>query len=151
MNNSRRKAVKAIIKTISSIQEVMNSFINAEDSERGAGLLQKLPEELAKCQEICSNQIPALEAVVNEEQEAYDNLPENFQDSDRGVNIEYSISSLDSAMFVIQLADRYLNEAIEKLSSAAPSEDPVSLIDSLNLESVWGSLDDAADFLTEVL
>lgn len=49
-----------------------------------------------------------IEEVMNEEQEAYDNLPESIQYSERGENMEGYISSLDDAM-------NYLSDAISSL------------------------------------
>lgn len=49
-----------------------------------------------------------IEEVMNEEQEAYDNLPESIQDSERGENMEEYISSLDDAM-------NYVSDAILSL------------------------------------
>lgn len=49
-----------------------------------------------------------IEEVMNEEQEAYDNLPEPIQYSERGENMEGYISSLDDAM-------NYVSDAISSL------------------------------------
>lgn len=39
-----------------------------------------------------------IEAAYEEEQNAFDNLPENFQNSDRGQQMELNIDSLLAAM-----------------------------------------------------
>lgn len=49
-----------------------------------------------------------IEEVMNEEQEAYDNLPESIQYSERGENMEEYIFSLDDAM-------NYISDAISSL------------------------------------
>ena len=49
-----------------------------------------------------------IEEVMNEEQEAFDNLPEPIQCSDRGEQMEGYISSLDYAM-------NYVSDAISSL------------------------------------
>ena len=38
-----------------------------------------------------------IEQICDEEQEAYDNLPEGLQDSERGVSMESAIEELDDA------------------------------------------------------
>ncbi len=38
-----------------------------------------------------------IEQIRDEEQEAYDNLPEGLQDSERGVSMEAAIEELDDA------------------------------------------------------
>lgn len=49
-----------------------------------------------------------IEEVMNEEQEAFDNLPESIQYSEMGENMEEYISSLDYAM-------NYVSDAISSL------------------------------------
>lgn len=52
-----------------------------------------------------------VEAVMEEEQEAYDNLPENLQESERGEAMSDAISNLESAASSIDEAMDYLEEA----------------------------------------
>lgn len=42
--------------------------------------------------------ISALDEIRNDEQDAYDNLPENFQESEKGEAMLENIDSLDIAM-----------------------------------------------------
>lgn len=49
-----------------------------------------------------------IEEVMNEEQEAYGNLPESIQCSEKGENMEEYIASLDDAM-------NYVSDAISSL------------------------------------
>ena len=52
-----------------------------------------------------------LENVKDEEQEAYDNLPESLQATDRGQGMEVAIGFLEDAM-------DYVDNAVESCSSA---------------------------------
>ena len=52
-----------------------------------------------------------IESICKEEQEAYDNMPEQFQDSERGENISEAIESLESAMDSFDELDEYLTDA----------------------------------------
>ena len=54
-----------------------------------------------------------VENLKDEEQEAYDNLPENLQGSERGEAMSESADNLDSAYNSIDEVLEYLNAAIE--------------------------------------
>lgn len=60
-------------------------------------------ELIEKFEEIKSEAIDQLSEIRDEEQEAYDNLPEAFQDSERGENMQDCIDALDS--FISDLED----------------------------------------------
>ena len=53
-----------------------------------------------------------IEEVQNEEQEAYDNMPENLQESERGEAIQEAIDNLDSAWSSLEEAKDTLEEII---------------------------------------
>lgn len=44
------------------------------------------------------NQKAAIEAILNEEQEAYDNIPESLQDTDRANQMYENIDALEDAI-----------------------------------------------------
>ena len=54
-----------------------------------------------------------IDELKDEEQEAYDNLPESFQHGERGESISQAIDNLYYACSSIEEAIDYLNEAIE--------------------------------------
>lgn len=54
-----------------------------------------------------------IEELHDEEQEAYDNLPESFQESERGEAMEAAAGNLDSAMSSMEEVLDSLNAAIE--------------------------------------
>ena len=74
MNNRRRKAIETIINDL-----------------------------LDKFEELKSDAVAQLEEIRNEEEEAYDNLPESLQDSESGENMQNCIDALDS--FISDLED----------------------------------------------
>ncbi len=53
-----------------------------------------------------------VESIQSEEQDAYDNLPESLQDSERGDRMQEAIDNLDDAMTLI-------DEAVTALTLAA--------------------------------
>ena len=53
-----------------------------------------------------------IEEVQNEEQEAYDNMPENLQESERGEAMQEAIDNLDSAWSSLEEAKDTLEEII---------------------------------------
>lgn len=52
------------------------------------------------------------EIARDDEQNCFDNLPEQFQESDRGVSMEETISGLDEALDAIESAVRSIEEVI---------------------------------------
>lgn len=52
-------------------------------------------KELSRIAEELENLRDALDAVASEEREAYDNLPESLQDSDRGCAMEEAADELE--------------------------------------------------------
>lgn len=59
-----------------------------------------------------------IESTKEEEQEYYDNIPENLQNSERAENSEYAIDDLDSAISNIENALEYTNDALNNLESS---------------------------------
>lgn len=53
-----------------------------------------------------------LEDCRNEEEEAYDNMPESLQDSERGQAMQEAISAMEDADSSIQDAIDYLNDLV---------------------------------------
>ncbi len=54
-----------------------------------------------------------LETVRDEEQEAYDNLPENLQESERGQKMEEAVDTLDTAVSDLENVESSLEECKE--------------------------------------
>lgn len=52
----------------------------------------------------------AIEVVLDEEQEYFDNMPESFQDSERGDIAQEAIDSLESAIGSLEETIDYLND-----------------------------------------
>lgn len=65
--------------------------------------------------EIVSNLMDAqeeLNAIQDEEQEAFDNLPESLQYSERGDSMQEAIDAMDSALDDLDSVIESINEAI---------------------------------------
>lgn len=89
MNNERRKKIVGIIDRLNKVKEEIND----------------LRSEVSSLQD--------------EEQDAYDNLPESMQDGDRGTAIQDAINELESAYEAIMEDSMIdLDEAISQLESA---------------------------------
>lgn len=54
-----------------------------------------------------------VESIQSEEQDAYDNLPESFQDGERGDRMQEAIGNLDDALNLIDEAVTSLMQAAE--------------------------------------
>jgi len=64
-------------------------------------------------EELCSemtNQLEGLRALLDEEQEYYDNMPESLQDSERGEQSQEYINTMESALDDIESALGTLEE-----------------------------------------
>ena len=53
-----------------------------------------------------------VDSILGEEQDSFDNLNENFQDSEKGEKMEEAIGNLDDAI-------DYIDSAVESLEEAA--------------------------------
>lgn len=54
-----------------------------------------------------------LDGIMSDEQDAFDNLPESLQESDRGNAMQEAIDNLDYAMSSIEEVVEYLESACE--------------------------------------
>ena len=100
MNNNRRKTLKSLIK---QLEEVYEKFENLKSD----------------CEEISQ----AISDIRNEEEEAYDNLPEGIQESERGERMQEVIEHLESAIDEIDNVDiddilSYLDSTTEAINNA---------------------------------
>lgn len=68
--------------------------------------LQELKDKLLDIQ-------TGLEEIKDEEQEAYDNLPESLQEGDKGQKMSDAIDNLDSAYSSTEEIAEYLDEAMQ--------------------------------------
>lgn len=62
-------------------------------------------ELIEKFEEIKAEAIDQLSEIRDEEQEAYDNLPEALQDSERGENMQNCIDALEEFMSDLEYID----------------------------------------------
>lgn len=69
-------------------------------------VIQNIMDQLEKLME-------DIEAVKDEEQEAYDNLPESIQNSERGEAMDHAIYNLDDAAENVQIVIDVLEDAKE--------------------------------------
>lgn len=92
MNTKRRKA----------ISKAIEDYLNKETAAR---------EELRN----------ALEAVRDEEEEAYDNLPESIQDTEKGEAMQNAISALED--FISELDDDPYYDATSDLKDTLGIEE----------------------------
>lgn len=55
-----------------------------------------------------------IDAILSEEQEAYDNMPESLKESERGQAMQEAIDALESAIGSCEEVDEYLTSATEQ-------------------------------------
>ncbi|MFC5358132.1 hypothetical protein [Azospirillum himalayense] len=61
-------------------------------------------KRLAEAAELLEQALAVISEVKDEEQEAFDNLPESFQQGERGQTMEEAISNLDDIHIAIEEA-----------------------------------------------
>jgi len=62
-------------------------------------------KEIAKAMTLLQDAVNIIEAVKDEEQDSFDNMPESFQQGDKGSQMEEGIQALESAVDSIQSAE----------------------------------------------
>lgn len=70
-------------------------------------------KELKKAMELIEQAWAIVEAVKEEETEAYENLPEGLQNSQQGQNMEEIAYGLEDVVGTLEEQSEYLNEIIE--------------------------------------
>lgn len=100
MNNQRRKSLKQLIKQLE-------------------GLTENFEELKSQVEDV----VTEIEYLRDEEEEAYNNLPEGIQDGERGERMQETIDSLDSATGQLEDVDvddilSYINDAIDSINEA---------------------------------
>ncbi len=71
-------------------------------------------KQLEKVVEVLTAQMEELETIKDEEQEAFDNLPESIQYGERGETMEENVDELDSIITDLENVIESINEVIEK-------------------------------------
>lgn len=69
----------------------------------------KRRKEISKISSILEDAKSRLSTVIDEEQEAFDNMPESLQGSERGCDSEEAIDCLNDALDSVQSALEYLD------------------------------------------
>ena len=82
-------------------------------------LIERLQDKIVEIRGLVEDLIYEVEGIKDEEQEAYDNLPENFQKSDRGYAMDEAIGNLNNALSCLE-SDIYnaLDEVEDYLEEA---------------------------------
>ncbi len=88
MNSERRKQISTAISNLTSLKEKFEDEKNT------------------------------IESLKDEEQEYYDNMPESFQQGDKGSASEEAISSLDAALEELSEIESRLEDAISNLENS---------------------------------
>lgn len=70
--------------------------------------------QLEKVVEVLTAQMEEMETIKDEEQEAFDNLPEGIQCTERGETMEENVDELDSIITDLENVIDSINEVIEK-------------------------------------
>ena len=158
MNKDRRKSISEITSALNDgivdiaalVEECVGSQIPGTPDAPGEAIetlgYDKLVEDLGSVASKLEDLSGDIESIQDEEQEYFDNMPESFQQGDKGQRAEDAISNLDSARESVDEAAEALREQLEELKSPGrPSLDEVRKWASG--ESIRDSLNEAVDYL----
>lgn len=68
-------------------------------------------KQLADAKDSLDEIIASLNEIKDEEQDAYDNMPESLQSSDRGTRMTDAIDAIDEAISSVEEAQQHIDEA----------------------------------------
>ena len=74
----------------------------------------KRRKQLANAVEVLNNVLELLEEVTADEQDAYDNLPESIQDSERGDAMQENVDEMEDASSSLQDIIDQLQDIIDR-------------------------------------
>lgn len=74
----------------------------------------KRRKQLANAVEVLNNVLVLLEEVTADEQEAYDNLPDNLNDTDRATNMQENVDDMEDASSSLQDIIDQLQDIIDR-------------------------------------
>ena len=90
--------------------------MNKERRSRIRGLIKAFKDLSSTIQNDLSSQVQDLHDL---EEEAFDNMPESMQDSDRGTAMQYAMDELQSAVDLCSEASDTIDSIVASLQSAA--------------------------------
>lgn len=90
--------------------------MNKERRSRIRGLVKAFKDLSSTIQNDLSSQVQDLHDL---EEEAFDNMPESMQDSDRGTAMQYAMDELQSAVDLCSEASDAIDSIVDSLQFAA--------------------------------
>lgn len=108
MNNTRRKTIAGIKEGITKAQEELTAVHKWFSAEASAGADATVISEWSAKARTLRGKIEDLQSELenpkDEEQEAYENLPEGLQQGERGDVMQENVNYLESAISLLQEA-----------------------------------------------
>lgn len=80
--------------------------------------LEALRDKLLEFQSSALEIKEQLDALRDEEKDAYDNMPESLQNSEKGLAMNSGIDSLDSVVTALEEIDSQLSDAVDAIENA---------------------------------
>lgn len=78
-----------------------------------------IQEQVRKAQEILQAAAEQLDAIKDEEEEYFYNMPDSIQEGERGEKAQAAIDNLDEALTALEGMGEELDTALESMDSAA--------------------------------
>ena len=97
MNNDRRKRIDALADTVREFNGELAGLF-----ERANAVIAEINDKIEEAKSVL---IGELEEIRDEEQEAFDNMPEGFQNGERGELAQEAINNLEAAIGYLEGMD----------------------------------------------
>ena len=97
MNNDRRKRIDALADTVREYNGELAGLF-----ERANAVIAEINDKIEEAKSVL---IGELEEIRDEEQEAFDNMPEGFQNGERGELAQEAINNLETAIGYLEALD----------------------------------------------
>lgn len=135
MNQARRKAIQDFQNTISKEKGILETARDGiEEADDPKAIFEQARSEVALITD-------DLEAIRDEEQEYFDNMPEGLQNSERGETASGNVEQMDEAIEKLTVA----RESLDKMTGDESREDLETCLNELidAIEEADEALDDA--------
>lgn len=129
MNKERRKAIQDLIDTAQALSETLEGEGELRVTEEVRSDLSALADDI--------------ENIRDEEQDYYDNMPEGFQNGDKGQNAEAAVQALDEAIDRVRDAESALESGEGEDGKPTPPGEDEFAEAVANLSDAISSLDEA--------
>lgn len=147
MNNTRRRHIKKELKTLETIQQLVEGYCEQYNgkvvSEEEVGIIKDALEDASS---LLSDMSMTIDDLEMEERDCFDNLPESLQMAEKGEAMEMAADNLETARDCVDDAASNVDDVVSDLEDY----DSESGLD-VDFSSISDSIEEAIDALNEAM